>query len=339
MVAEGKPTCREKGAPLFGSGEGQLARCPLASLQYPDPLEFDGSLFRVMDGYKHEMLASADRLRTDIGACQSLGDIVTPDIIAQGRAVFQSVDVRNQNPFFPPVFLTYCQNLEWIVPTDKMLTRMRGALAKTPKRYRAFVRDASVQPVGSLFELNIYAALDDAFPGAEPQPHLPGSRKLSDIKIMLDGAPVFVEATVMDELRFWKDVRLSMHKVGQNVWAGSGPGPADGAFRVVSKVAKESVQTADAAPNIICLSFFDTFPIPPARQWAFDDLWAGGPTYGGPFPNGSRLDLSRVPNIDSIFEFSRDALLNVHVNPNAAAACRLSDAQRGRIRERYHENC
>ena len=167
-----------------------------------DPGEFDGALFEATDGYKREMLDAVDRLRCDIGACKSLGDIVTPDVIAQGRAVIESIDVRNLNPFYPPVFLTYQQNLQWIGRTDEMLTRMKRALVGTPKRYRAFVRDASVQPMGGLFELNIYAALDDAFPGAEPQPHLPGSPKFSDIRINVNGISIFVEATVLDEFRF-----------------------------------------------------------------------------------------------------------------------------------------
>jgi len=309
-----------------------MSESMVASPTY-DPGEFDGTLFRVMDDYKRGLLDAVDRLRCNIGACKSLGDIVTPDVIAQGRAVIESIDVRNQNPFYPPVFLTYHQNLEWIVPTDDMLTRMKRALARTPKRYRAFVRDASVQPMGGLFELNIYTALDDAFPSAEPQPRLPGSPKLSDIRMSVDGLSIFVEATVLDEFRFWKDVRVSMHHAGLNVWAGVGPGPAQGAFRVVSKIAKESIQTTADAPNIICLSFFDdTSPISPARQWAVDDLWLGGPTYGG-LPDGSRLDLSRVPNIDTIFEFSRDTLLRIHVNSNAAPSCRLSEAQRNRVRD------
>ena len=177
-------------------------------MTYPryDPREFNGLLFSGLDAHKREMLDAVERLRCDIGACRSLGDIVTPDVIAQGRAVIQGIDVRNPSPFYPPVFLTYHQNLEWIVPTDGMLTRMKLALGKTPKRYRAFVQDASRQPVGGLFELNIYAALDDAFPGAEPQPRLPGSPKFSDIRISMDGLSIFVEATVLDEFRFWKDL-------------------------------------------------------------------------------------------------------------------------------------
>jgi hypothetical protein len=284
-----------------------------------------------MDTYRREMLEAADRLRRDIGACKSLGVIVTPDVIAQGRAIINSIDVRNQTPLYPPVFLTYHQNLDWIVPTDGMLTRMKTALAKTPKRYRAFVSDASSQPMGGLFELNVYAALDDAFPGAEPQPRLPDSKKFSDIRVSIEGVPVFVEATVLDESRFWKNVQISMRNAGQKVRAFGGPGPAQGAFRTVSKVARESVQTADTAANVICLSFFDWFPIPEARQWAFDDLWAGGPKYGT-LHDGSRLDLSRVNFIDSVFEFSRDKFLRVHVNPNAVPSCRLTDERRNQIR-------
>jgi hypothetical protein len=89
----------------------------------------------------------------------------------------------------------------------------------------------------------------------------------------------------------------------------------------VSKIGEELRQTAPDAPNVVVLSFFDTFPSDFARKWAVADLLSGG----GPFTVGS--DLSNLARVDSIFEFSRTRLLNTHVNPNTDADCRNRSCQ------------
>lgn len=57
-------------------------------------------------------------------------------------------------------------------------------------------------------------------------------------------------------------------------------------------------------------------------------------TYGQ-WQGGATLDLSRIDRLDSIFEFSRDRLLTVHVNRTARASCRLSDQRRQRVRDAF----
>jgi hypothetical protein len=44
-----------------------------------DPLEFNGTWFRVLDEYKADVLSKADELRRRISETRALGDIVTGD--------------------------------------------------------------------------------------------------------------------------------------------------------------------------------------------------------------------------------------------------------------------
>jgi len=296
-----------------------------------DPLEFSGSGFAALDSYRSEMLTGIDELRLRVACTRALGDLLTGDIIAQGRAVvLHELDVRNDNPYYPPVFLTFLLNPQWIRPTDDALQRMTTALAATPKTYREFVRCAQRQPMGGLFELNVYSVLDIAFPVALPQPKLPGTRKRSDVRVTVDGIDVYVEATVIGEAQYWTNMSTQMHARRQTVWVAPGPGPDHGARRVVSKIAGELDQAAENAPNMLCLSFFAWDPIPPAHLLAIEDAWNGAPAYGT-LQDGTRLDLSNIGRLDTIFEFGRDRLLKMHVNPNPLPACRLPDATRERI--------
>jgi len=295
-----------------------------------DPLDFDGTLFASMDAYRSELLASADVLRQRVGITRALGDLVTGDVIAHGRAIIQRLDVRNGNPYYPPIFLTFLQYPDWIGPTDRILLRLKHALSTKPKIYRHFVGYVRDQPIGGLFELNVYALLDDAFPTATPQCKLPGSSKRTDVKITVSGVSVYVEATAITEGRHFTKMRESAHAAGQRFWVAPGPGPAHVASRIVKKIAEELSQTAADAPNILCISFFDAMPIPPARKWAIDDAWVGGKTYGQ-LRDGTMLDLSRISRVDSIFEFGRAELIAVHVNPQCEPKCVLSNAVRSEI--------
>jgi len=297
-----------------------------------DPLEFNGTLFAALDTYKAEMLASADVLRQRVGITRALGDVVTGDVIARGRAIIQSLDVRNDNPHYPPIFLTFLQYPEWIGPTDRILLRLKHALSSKPKIYRHFVGYVRDQPIGGLFELNVFALLDDAFPNSVPQCKLPGSSKRTDVQISVDGVVLYVEATSITEGRYFTQLGEQARAAGQRFWVAPGPGPAHAASRIVKKIAEELSQTAPEAPNILCVSFFDAMPVPPARRWAFDDAWIGGKTYGT-LPDGTRLDLSAISRVDSIFEFGRDRLIAVHVNPHCDPRCAVSSSVRGKIQQ------
>jgi hypothetical protein len=296
-----------------------------------DPMEFNGSAFAAMDSYKAEMLASAGDLRRRVASTRTLGDVLTGDVIAHGRSIIQSLDFRNDNPTYPPVFLTFLQFPEWIGPTDNSLSRVKRALSSKPKIYRHFAGYVRDQPMGGLFELDVYALLDDAFPGALPQPRLPNSTKRADIQIQVGSADIFVESTAIGEGRHFTKQREQMQAAGLRVWAAPGPGPEHAARRIVGKIAEELQQTSAGVPNILALSFFDQMPIPPARKWALDDVWTGGATYGTR-RDGTRIDLSNISRIDSIFEFSRDRLVNTHLNPNPDPACALTNAVRSEIR-------
>lgn len=299
-----------------------------------DLRDFDGTWFSAIDQYKSELRSKADDLLSRTAATRSFGDLLSPDKIAAGRAVIESIDVRNRDPIYDPLFLTFLENRQWVASTDRVLCRMNGAFGQRRKAYREFIRYASHQPMGGLFELNVFGALDDAFGPAEPQPRLPSSKKRSDVRVVVDGQPVFVEATVLGESRYWAGQREA-HR-GQSVWVAPGLGPAEGARRVLSKIAEELAQCTDDSPNILCFSFFDWETMPEARQWAIDDAWIGGPQYG-PRADGSRLDVSRIDRVDTILEFGRSALRRVHVNPNTAPACRLPDASRDRVRAALSE--
>ena len=150
--------------------------------------------------------------------------------------------------------------------------------------------------MGGLFELNVYDLLDRGFPPAKPQPRLTGSSKRADVRIEIDGKPVFVEATVLDEGEFWRGIDSMMLAHGLSVYNTSGPGPSADARRIVSKIADELRQTAPDAPNIIAISFFGTFPSDLARQWAFKDFLGGAPLYGRS-RNGTVTDLSRLDRV------------------------------------------
>jgi hypothetical protein len=286
---------------------------------------FDGALFGQIDGYRGDLLAATRDLHRRIAQTRALGQLLTPDLIAAGRRVVERIGVRNQTPLFPPLFLTFLQHPEWITGTDRALVRMRNALSATPTVYRHFLSNTTAQPMSGLFELNVYDVLADAFP-SQPQPRLTGTNRRSDVRVVIDGTPVFVEATVISEGTFWNGVAAMMHAQGLSVYSTAGPGPNAEARRIVSKIGEELRQTALDAPNVVVLSFFDTFPSDFARKWAFADLLAGG----GPFTVGS--DLSNLARVDSIFEFSRNRLLNTHVNPNTDTGFRLADNVRDRLR-------
>jgi hypothetical protein len=202
---------------------------------------------------------------------------------------------------------------------------MRDALAATPTVYRHFLSNTAAQPMAGLFELNVYDVLADAFP-AEPQPRLSGSNRRSDVRVVIDAQPLFVEATVISEGAFWNGIAAMMHARGLSVYTTGGRGPDAEARRIVSKIAEELRQTAPDAPNVIVVSFFGAFPSDLAREWAFADLARGN----GRFTVGA--DLSNLIRVDSIFEFGRDRLLNTHVNPHADPAFRLTDSMRDRLR-------
>ena len=294
-----------------------------------DPMEFDGLLFGVIDDYRRDQLAAAEDLRRRIACTRALGDLLTPDVIARGRRILQDINVRNQEPLFPPLFLTFLNYPEWIGPTDAALRRLRAA--SSPKRYREFTRSAADQPMGGLFELNIFGWLDDAFPPAIPHPKLPHGGR-ADVRVTVDGVSVFVEATVIGEGQFWTNIGKMMHERGLRTYATAGPGPADDARRIVAKVAEELRQTVPDAPNVLFLSYFNQFPSAMAREWAIDDLWQGAAAYGT-WKGGTQVDLSNLVRIDSIFECSRDRFLRLQINPNTDPACRLPASVRNQIHD------
>lgn len=286
---------------------------------------FDGPLFGQIDAYRADLLDAARDLHARVSQTNALGSLLTPDLIAGGRRVVESIAVRNQSPLFLPLFLTFLENRAWVAPTDRALVRLRDALSASPSVYRQFISNTRSQPMSGLFELNVYDVLAAVFP-SQPQPLLTGTNKRSDVRIVVDGVPVFVEATVLSEGAFWNDIAAMMHAQGLSVYNTGGPGPTTDARRIVSKIAHELEQTAPDAANVVAVSFFGTFPSDLARKWAFADLCAGG----GPLTAG--VDLSKLPRVDSIFEFSRDRLLNVHLNPHAEPAFRLTDGVRDRLR-------
>ncbi len=212
---------------------------------------------------------------------------------------------------------------------------MKRALAVTPSVYREFISTTVEQPMGGLFELNVYATLDDAFPGAVPQPRLPGSAKRGDVLICVLGRDVFVEATVIGKGQFWNGVADLMQREGTSHYGTSGPGPEEEARRIAAKIAEELKQTATDAANVLCLSFFDTSPSELARRNAFEDLLVSGGRYYGQLRDGTPLDLSNLNRVDSVFEFARDRLRQVHVNQNAVAASRLAAHERDAIRTTF----
>ena len=104
---------------------------------------FDGKLFAQIDGYRQDMLAATADLRRRVVQTRELGQILTGDLIARGRRIVESIDVRNQNPLFPPLFLTFLEHRHWIARTDSVLVRMKreflAARPPTPRLYQEFV--------------------------------------------------------------------------------------------------------------------------------------------------------------------------------------------------------
>lgn len=80
---------------------------------------------------------------------------------------------------------------------------IRNALAATPTVHRHFLSNTAAQPMAGLFELNVHDVLADAFP-ADPQPRLTGSNRRSDVRVVIDGNPAFIEATVITPRRILK---------------------------------------------------------------------------------------------------------------------------------------
>lgn len=242
---------------------------------------FNGELFEQIDGYRQDMLHATDDLRRRTVQTREFGRILTGDLIAQGRSIVRSIDVRNQNPLFPPLFLTFLEHRDWIALTDAALVRMKKALLSTrpptPTVYRHFVGYVAAEPMGGLFELNVYDLLDRVFPGAVPQPKLTGSLKRSDVRIDVEGTAVFIEATVLDEGQFWRGIESMMHAHGLNVYSTGGPGPNAEARRIISKIGDELQQTASDAPNIIAISFFGAFPRTGARVGFEGSVYRGRP--------------------------------------------------------------
>jgi hypothetical protein len=303
-------------------------------LQLQRPLYVDGfddSLIRRVEVNKAKILADAGELRRRVAQTRALGDMLTGDIVARGTRTIRLSGVRNRAPLFPPVFLTFLDNLVWIAPTDAALLRMKNCLRGTPTIYREFVRHAADEPIGGLFELNIYDVLDRAFPGAQPQPRIAKSTRRADVRIMVDGTTVFVEATAMGEGAFHDGVARMMQERELSVYATWAPGPAVDARRIAVKISEKIGQTAPDAPNILCISFFGTDPIDMAREWAFTDVLNGGTTYSAR-ADGTRLDLTNLDRVDTVFEFGRTTLRRTWINPNCAPAFRLLDSVRERIR-------
>lgn len=296
--------------------------------------DFEGELFAQIEGYRRDMLDATADLQRRAAQTRELGRVLTGDVIAQGRRVVESIDVRNQNPLFPPLFLTFLEHRDWIARTDAALLRMKKRLLSmsppTPRVYQQFASYVAAEPIGGLFELNVYDLLDRAFSSAIPQPRLTGSRKRSDVRIEIDGTPVFVEATVLGEGDYWRGIDSMMHAHGLSVYSTSGPGPNAEARRIVSKIGHELQQTAPDAPNILAISFFGSFRREMARDWAFADLFTGAARFGQG-NDGTVTDLSNLVRVDSILEFSRSRIRQVHVNPTCAATFRLSDDARDRV--------
>ena len=61
---------------------------------------------------KAQMLADADDMRRRIAETREIGDLLTGGIIAQGTRVLRSIAFRNENPIFPPIFLTFLDHRE-----------------------------------------------------------------------------------------------------------------------------------------------------------------------------------------------------------------------------------
>lgn len=293
--------------------------------------DFDGSDFALIDRHRADLQRDAEELRCRVAVTRRFGDLLTGDVIALGLRAIRAIDIRNPTPDFPPLLLTYLQNLDWVGPTDAALVRMSKALEAKPKTYRQFLSYAADQPMAGMFELNVYRVLDDAFPPAEPAPVLPGTARRGDVRVRIDGVDVFVEATVIGEGQFWDEVYRKMAADGwKRPYGGAAPGPHLEAMRIASKVADKLSQTTPAGCNLLCLSFFGHSPSKMARDSAFPDIFVGGKQYGHR-EDGTTLDFSGLGRLDSIFEFSRDHLEQVRTNPAVDDPLRLPASVRDRI--------
>jgi hypothetical protein len=291
---------------------------------------FDGDLFRAIDEYKAKLLDAAHELEGRVASSTALGDLITRDVLAQGRRTIESIDVRNQTPVFPqPIYLTYLQHPEWIGRTDDVLVRLRERLRATPRQYREAVTHARTEAVGGLFELNVFDVLDRAFPRATPYPRIPGTPRRSDVEIVIEGRTIYVEATAMTEGTFWDGVTKFMQEAGLSVHSTAGPGPSDEARRIIRKIAHELIQTAPDAPNVICISFFGTFPSSFGIDFAFEDLFQGAPDCG------RDQDVSDLSRVDCILEFGRSQFQRIHVNPNVGPSSRLTTTSRDALAEAF----
>ena len=94
---------------------------------------FDGELFRQIDNYRQDMLDATADLQRRVALTREFGRLLTRDVLAHGRSIVESIDVRNQNPLFPPLFLTFLENRGWISPTDADPCECGGAGAPCPR--------------------------------------------------------------------------------------------------------------------------------------------------------------------------------------------------------------
>ena len=92
--------------------------------------DFEGELFAQIEGYRRDMLDATADLQRRAAQTRELGRVLTGDVIAQGRRVVASIDVRNQNPLFPPLFLTFLEHRDWIARTDAALLRMKNGCCR-----------------------------------------------------------------------------------------------------------------------------------------------------------------------------------------------------------------
>jgi hypothetical protein len=289
-----------------------------------DPLAYDGSLFRVFEGYRDERLDAARRLRRMIGDSAALGDLLTGDLISKGEATDRRLELRSPTQTYPPLYLAFTDHPEWVAPTDHLLRTFKRALENRPKIYRAWIESTRCQPMGGVFELNVFGLLNVAFPPVEAQPRLPNTRKRADFAVSVREWRIFIEAAVLGEPRWETETRVRMLRDGRSTWGGAVPGPDEEARRIASKVEEELMQTASDLPNVICLSFFDHSPSELARRWFFEDLFGGGARYRSR-RDGTELDLTNVDRVDAFALFGRDPLVEVVRNPLVARSLRLPD--------------
>ena len=188
------------------------------------------------------------------------------------------------------------------------------------------------RPAGALFELNIYGLVSDAFVHTEPEPAIPGRAGQSDVQIRAFDREIYIENTVIGETQFMRRVRdHALTHGGVATWSGD---PHSDAFDVVRRLAKKAhAQSAQHAPNVICVSFADDHPFDFARNWAFADLLSDKRFVANPKKPDERVYLTDFHRrIDAVFEFGRDRLIREHVNPHVTPLSRLTNDERTAIR-------